>query len=351
MALPAIALAIARGAAAAFQAARAAVPAITRAAVASGRAAGASRGGFAQRAFRVAREAGRRGRDILKQPPKGHGFTKTVGSYSRAKNAVKQLAAKAVRSRAAQAAGGGAGAGPPGSGGSGGSGRNGGGSGGGSGGSGSPGGPGGWPSPSSQPPPSNPSGGNPNLADAASRQLFGNTLTDLRKQFEELTIGGAIKRVARFPDELQKFGDALVQARRHLAEFSGSTSYSYARLDAERYFRTSRMALQTSGSTAALTRAQSRLEDALMPSMVVLTNFVNRLVAAVENRVAGALEILNQTVSMILEMLRVHFPGTAKQLEDALAEKNKIDSSIFELMIRRGSRGDFGPRSRPPIRP
>ena len=135
---------------------------------------------------------------------------------------------------------------------------------------------------------------------------------------------------------LDEFGKGLVEARRPLAELHGGIAASVARLDADRYGRSMRLASMTSGSAGYQTRSQSRLEEATLKTNAAIENLKNRVVGAMENVAAGIVEKISrmQVVSRLLDWLA----GPMDDKENHLIEFGKKLAS-----------GDFNRREHPPM--
>lgn len=89
--------------------------------------------------------------------------------------------------------------------------------------------------------------------------------------------------MATLPAKFRDLGASVLEASRQMSYLNGSIASAYARLDAERFRRNVRIASETSGSTKRLTESQNRLEEAMRPGQVALTNLGNNALAKLQD--------------------------------------------------------------------
>lgn len=89
-------------------------------------------------------------------------------------------------------------------------------------------------------------------------------------------IKDTILALVELPARLRDFGASVLEARRGLAEYNGQISNAFARLEFERFGRTVRVAAGTSQSTEGLAAAQSRFEEKMLMYQSAGINVMNR---------------------------------------------------------------------------
>ena len=122
-------------------------------------------------------------------------------------------------------------------------------------------------------------------------------MQDMKDALKKLTAGGsgAIVALASFPKIVQRWTEAIVESRRHLAQFDARMAGAYAKLDIDRTMRDIRTAQETGGSSAELARQLSVLEDSLrqLKSLgITVTNIAALLAAGNADMIAGAINAM-----------------------------------------------------------
>ena len=130
-----------------------------------------------------------------------------------------------------------------------------------------------------------------------------------------LALGVAL---ALLPKKLAQFGSSLLESRRNLAEMNGGYATTFARLDAQRFGRSVRLAGMTSGSTAQLAAATSRLEEKLLPYAAASVNLLSKLVAGLETVATGWVTIFEYAAKFDIRLALIQ-RGIEKLNEDKAA--------------------------------
>ena len=127
-----------------------------------------------------------------------------------------------------------------------------------------------------------------------------------------------VKSLVMLPKHLKDFGASVLEAKRHLGELHSGTNNTFAKLDAERLGRNARMAAGTAGTTSSLARAQSKMEERLLPIQIGMSNVMNLI-----------LEFLMNKTGEILEALKMLIPAKdRKALEMLLDSQARVERAI-----------------------
>lgn len=152
-----------------------------------------------------------------------------------------------------------------------------------------------------------------------------------------VTLGKALVGI---PGKLRDFGDGLLEGMRHLSQYNGELAAAFAVLEAERMNRDIRKAgaLAESGSRSA--RAQSKLEESLLPIETWWEEKVNRVTSSFKELGATMMEDINNSV--VAELI-----GIKKTMDDL---NKKTELPLNNLAMDIGS-GKYSGRQRPPKAP
>jgi len=163
---------------------------------------------------------------------------------------------------------------------------------------------------------------------------------------------GAITAVASemvtLPAKFRDLGASVLEASRNMSQLNGSLASAYARLDAERFRRNVRIASETSGSTRRLTESQNRLEEAMRPGQVALTNLGNNVLSGLQDlatTVVEAMQPIVEGINWIVENGPWNWIGGNGNIPNANNVPPLVD------LINRINQGQFGRPMRPPMRP
>jgi len=94
------------------------------------------------------------------------------------------------------------------------------------------------------------------------------------------------------PKAVHTVTESYIDHARALSEFSGAIAGSVQTLEAQQIGRQMRMAQSVAGSTQRMTQAQNRLENALLPYAVVMTDVQQRILALLADNIEGVLNAL-----------------------------------------------------------
>jgi len=141
--------------------------------------------------------------------------------------------------------------------------------------------------------------------------------------------------VALLPKKLAQFGSALLESRRNLAEMNGGYAVSYARLDAQRFGRSVRLAGMTSGSTAQLAAATSRLEDKLLPFAAAGINLLNKIVAGMENATTFGITLLEAAakIDVRLTLIKIAIDKLNKETGATTNHLTELTNRVADGML------------------
>lgn len=163
---------------------------------------------------------------------------------------------------------------------------------------------------------------------------------------------GAVTAVASemvtLPAKFRDLGASVLEASRNMSQLNGSLASAYARLDAERFRRNVRIASETSGSTKRLTESQNRLEEALRPGQVALTNLGNNALAALQDLATTVVEAIQPVVdgvNWIVENGPWNWAGGNGNIPNANNLPPLVD------LINRINQGQFAKPMRPKMGP
>lgn len=182
---------------------------------------------------------------------------------------------------------------------------------------------------------------------------YGGPLGSLNMAKDAASAGGrAVSWLAKLPGRLKDFGDSLVKAREHLAEYNGSLAAAAAKLEVDRIGRNIRMGAATARSGSYQTAAQSRLENAMLPMQSLMANITNAVTGALQNTAAWVVETLpgatitaisvaNPGLGVLLSGLKA---AVAKYMTEEAGKALPLQQFVHDLGM-----GKFNKRKGPPI--
>lgn len=138
-------------------------------------------------------------------------------------------------------------------------------------------------------------------------------------------LTGGIVGLLLLPKVVKTVANAMLEYQRPLAEVNGNIAATYARLGAQRFQRTTRLAGMTSGSTAILARETSRLEEKLLPYAATAINLLNKFIALNERAL-----VIGMT---IVEKVSPFVPGLA-QVKEAIQKLNEEEKKSSQGLVQ-----------------
>lgn len=118
-----------------------------------------------------------------------------------------------------------------------------------------------------------------------------------------------LRALAEMPGNLRRWSDALLESRRHLAQFNASLAGTFARAEVRDIQRSIASGQRTAGTTDRLSESFNDLKDEIQPYGDAVTNSLNLLVGVANRGLAEFLRI----APMVSPMAR-----TLKAIADAI---------------------------------
>lgn len=134
---------------------------------------------------------------------------------------------------------------------------------------------------------------------------------------------------ALLPKKLSDFASSLLESRRQFAEVNGSYAVTFAKLDAQKFGRSVRLAGMTSGTTSKLADTTSQLQDRLVPYAAGAVNILNVVLTNVEKMVMIQMTIIEK-LSYFSPVAKA-IEAAAKKLE---ADQQSQNSHLLSLTER-----------------
>ncbi len=150
------------------------------------------------------------------------------------------------------------------------------------------------------------SGGNPSahmagggglIAGAAEGEVVGGLAGQAAEAVSSLARGdwkGLAMQIVKMPTLIEDWGDALLDSKRGLAEFSGTLAQIYAQADVREIRRGMETGHAISSSTASLADARQDLKDSLAPLQNAVTNVSNVVVEKLTRLLVVGVNIFNK---------------------------------------------------------
>lgn len=173
-------------------------------------------------------------------------------------------------------------------------------------------------------------------------------LQELTEKFKGATkgIGAFTLALVAIPKLVQRWGDALIESRRDLAELDGRIASSYAQLDIQRFRQNVETARDTGGSSARVAQEMAELHRSLQPLRELKATLENALAIAAVN-VATAISDGMGKAAKSMGLLRV-----VRSLEKWLSDQEMKNSlPIHETVARMIKEAPLGMGQREPLPP
>ena len=174
-------------------------------------------------------------------------------------------------------------------------------------------------------------------------------LGDLKEQLQGIVSadlkGGFVGLAKIVPDcakAIERFGTQVVEASRHLAQFSPQITYAMAQMDRQRMLQERDMARQTGGSTAFATKELMGLREQMQPMQQLSANVKNLASGIFSATAEKAMWLLNAVIKPLNEVV--------KWFGELLGGSDKDVRAPFEIMLGHMLDESWtkGPKSRRP---
>ena len=136
-------------------------------------------------------------------------------------------------------------------------------------------------------------------------------LGDLKEQLQGIVSadlkGGFVGLAKIVPDcakAIERFGTQVVEASRHLAQFSPQITYAMAQMDRQRMLQERDMARQTGGSTAFATKELMSLREQMQPMQQLSANVKNLASGIFSATAEKAMWLLNAVIKPLNEVVK-----------------------------------------------
>ncbi len=149
-------------------------------------------------------------------------------------------------------------------------------------------------------------------------------------------VGLLVYEFGKAAVNIKKWSEQLLESQRYLADFSGEMAVVFANKEVSETFRNMRIGDATAESAGNLSETLQETYDLLEPFTVMVTNFLN-------NVLAGALSVVNSVLQAILDGVNMIIRGLNKMLDkfgvhlqeiQKNTEKEQLGKTTFDTFIR-----------------